>query len=89
MPFGSDSRADLKQDIIRRTAEMYRLRLHFPAYDKSGAAFGVAPTLDDLRGSVFVLADLSLERASCYYELGLAEALGKKTYVLTLRTSLR
>jgi hypothetical protein len=30
----------------------------------------------ELAGAMFVLADLTLERPSCYYELGLAEALG-------------
>src|SRR5215204_3006056 len=82
MPFGSDSRAGLKQEIIRDVAEIYCLRPHFPAYDKNKSAFVLAPTLEDLKECAFVLADLSLERASCYYELGVAEALGKKTYVV-------
>jgi nucleoside 2-deoxyribosyltransferase len=34
-----------------------------------------------------VLADLSLERPSCYYELGLAEALGKPVYLIAKKNT--
>ncbi len=44
--------------------------------------FNLQAALQDIKGASFVLADLSLERPSCYYELGLAEALGKPIYLV-------
>ena len=36
----------------------------------------LSSTLAELRNSDLVMADLTFERPSCYYELGLAEAVG-------------
>lgn len=82
MPFGSDSGARLKQGIIIKVAEAYDFEPRFPAYDSFTLDFDLRLALEDLEGSAFVLADLSLERPSCYYELGLAEALGKTMYLI-------
>lgn len=82
MPFGSDPQAKLKQRIVCKVGQKHQLHAHFPVYDKSVPAFSLVLTIGDLKRSAFVLADLSLQRPSCYYELGLAEAIGKKTYVI-------
>ncbi len=36
----------------------------------------------DVNESLFVFADLSYERPSCYYELGIAQALNKITFIV-------
>ena len=41
-------------------------------------------TLQDMKQCEFVLVNLSLERPSCYYELGLAEAIGKPVYLIAI-----
>lgn len=82
MPFGSDPQAKLKQRIICEVGQKHLFHAHFPVYDKSIPAFNLVLTIGDLERSAFVLADLSLQRPSCYYELGIAETIGKKTYVI-------
>lgn len=84
-PFGSDSQAGYKQGTIQEVAEEFDLEAHFPSYNKETPAFKLDTTIKDLQGSEFVLVDLSLERPSCYYELGIAEALGKKIYLIAKR----
>jgi hypothetical protein len=46
------------------------------------AEFSIDATLRDLKVAEFVLADLSMERPSCYFELGLAEATGTAVFVI-------
>lgn len=36
----------------------------------------------EIEGATLVIADLSLQRPSCYYELGLAQALGRTTLLV-------
>jgi hypothetical protein len=82
MPIGSDRAFPIKQEIIRQIAKTYNLEAHFPNYSSSKPVFAIRQTMEDLRGSLFVIADLSLERPSCYYELGIAESLGKKVFII-------
>lgn len=80
MPINSDPQAMQKQHLLSTLALRFQLQLYLPLYKKDDAAFNLTKTLAMMRGASFVFADLSLARPSCYYELGLAEALGKKIY---------
>ena len=44
--------------------------------------FSVPATANKMLLAVFVLADLSLERPSCYFELGLAQAVGAHVFLI-------
>jgi hypothetical protein len=52
--------------------------VRFPNYLPQAPTFRLADLKQELVGAAFVLVDLTHERPSCYYELGLAEALGLK-----------
>lgn len=82
MPAGADPRRDKKEAIIRRAAALRGFSIHLPRYASQDPVFDLQSSLQDLRGVEFVVADLSFERPSCYYELGLAEALGKPVYLV-------
>ncbi len=82
MPVGADPRREEKEAIIRRAAAARELSVHLPSYSAQDPVFNVHSALEDLRGAEFVVADLSFERPSCYYELGLAEALGKPVFLV-------
>ncbi|MCU0286352.1 MAG: nucleoside 2-deoxyribosyltransferase [Acidobacteria bacterium] len=38
--------------------------------------------ISEVSGTAFVFADVSFERPSCYYELGIARALQKPTFIV-------
>ena len=82
MPLKSDSLAEQKKQIIAAEAQKRGLAPHFPSYNKDAPAFDLNSMIVDLGEAEFVLVDLSLERPSCYYEVGVAEALGKEVYLL-------
>lgn len=82
MPFGSDSNASAKIATIRTLAGKIGLEVHVPAYDIVAPAFDIVSALEEIRLALFMLADLTGERPSCYYELGLAEALGKPVQII-------
>lgn len=82
MPIGSDPQAPAKVAVIRDVARSMDLEVHIPTYDLAAPQFDLHTTLQDLRGALLVLADLSSARPSCYYELGLAEAVGTPVQVI-------
>lgn len=82
MPVGSNPNKEENQRVISDVAGEYEISPHFPRYATEDPVFNLQSTLQGLRRCDFVLADLSLERPSCYYELGLAEALGKPVYLI-------
>jgi nucleoside 2-deoxyribosyltransferase len=82
MPVGSNPNKEENQKIISDVAGDHGMSPHFPRYATEYPVFNLQSTLQDLRQCEFVLADLSFERPSCYYELGLAEALGKPVYLI-------
>ncbi|GJM17487.1 MAG: hypothetical protein DHS20C13_28140 [Thermodesulfobacteriota bacterium] len=84
MPIGSNPHKEERQKVILDVAGECRISPHFPRYTTEDPVFNLQSTLQDLRRSEFVFADLSLERPSCYYELGLAEALGKPVYLVAV-----
>lgn len=82
MPVGADKLFADKKSIIHEMARQENLTPYFP-FDRTGnISFDINSTLSVLRDSEFVLADLSMERPSCYFELGLAQATGKDVYLI-------
>lgn len=82
MPVGSDINFEVKRSIIKKVAIGQDVDPHFP-YDRANyERFDLERTLSILRDAEFVLADLSFERPSSYFEVGLAQALGKEVYLM-------
>jgi hypothetical protein len=73
-PVGSDPDYASKRQILAEVGARSTIVFFLPLENHS--SFSVAQALADLRISQLVIADLSLERPSCYFELGLAQASG-------------
>jgi len=73
-PVGSDERFPEKKRILEELAREAGLEPFFPLDRHS--VFAKNTAADDIRGAEILVADLSFARPSCYYELGLADALG-------------
>lgn len=71
-PVGSDPDYESKRSVLARVAERYGVEFFFPLERRQ--TFLVARAMEDIRACRLVIADLSLERPSCYFELGLAQA---------------
>ena len=72
-PVGADPDFPAKKEILESVGSKYALIPFFPLQQRS--RFSVAAAKSDLSQAEFVLADLSRERPSCYFELGLAQAM--------------
>jgi hypothetical protein len=73
-PVAADPDFLTKRAILAATARSLGVEPLFPLDRDPGVALERAS--EDIRRANFVLADLSFERPSCYFELGLAEATG-------------
>lgn len=73
-PVAADPDFEAKRAIVASIARSLDVEPLFPLDRDPGVALERAS--EDIRKARFVLADLSLERPSCYFELGLAEATG-------------
>ena len=79
-PVAADADFASKRAIINAVAESLRVQPLFPLDRNPGVALERAR--EDIRKAKFVLADLTYERPSCYFELGLAEATGVEVGIL-------
>lgn len=79
MPVASDPEYHSKRSVIDGVASDFGLATLFPL--DTGSEFSLDVTITELRESDYIIADLSNERPSCYYELGLAQALHKPVFV--------
>lgn len=73
-PVGSDPQYLDKRKVLAETASEQGVEFFFPL-DRH-TAFSVEAAMKDLRKSWIVIADLSFERPSCYFEVGLAQGVG-------------
>jgi hypothetical protein len=80
MPVSMDPQFEIKVGVIRRLSEECKdVEVHVPVVGACRQNFDLPRYLRRLGRSRLVIADLSYERPSCYYELGLADAIGTRT----------
>jgi hypothetical protein len=72
-PVGSDPQYHQKREILSEISKETRREFFFPLERRQG--FSIDQARSDLRNASLLIADLSLERPSCYFELGMAQAL--------------
>jgi nucleoside 2-deoxyribosyltransferase len=82
MPVGADPQFADKKSILLRAAKKHGMSVHFPFETSNESTFDIDKTLSVLTDADFVIADLSKERPSCYFELGLAQAQRKDVYLI-------
>jgi hypothetical protein len=83
MPVGSDPDAGPRRERIIATADALGLDTYFPLDHRThGEDFDPATLRVEMQRAAVALADLSLERPSCYYELGVALGIGLPTVVV-------
>lgn len=87
MPVGVDIDAPEKKRIIENISGKINVHPHFPEYRIENINRKVNASIKEIKGALFVLADLSMERPSCYYELGVAEALKKEVFLIAKEDS--
>jgi hypothetical protein len=85
MPVSLDKNFSRKKELLEQIAQQAGLIPCLPIDKRVYPSFQLGTTLTVLRDSEFVLADLSFERPSCYYELGLTQALGKTVFLMAER----
>lgn len=86
MPVGSDPAYERRRAAIERVTAGLGLATLLPA-DRLHAdvPFDLDHARRDLRRARVVVADLTLERPSCYYEVGLAQALSRRVVLIAER----
>lgn len=79
-PVGADDKFQQKRRVLEELGARHKIAPFFPL--EQHTSFSVSVVKEDIRRAHFVLADLTKERPSCYFELGLAEALSPETIVI-------
>jgi nucleoside 2-deoxyribosyltransferase len=82
MPIGSDPFVPAKKMAIAKGVKQAGLEARFPDYLPDKPTFHLPDLIAEIRDADSIIADLSHERPSCYYELGIAEAIGKKVHLI-------
>jgi nucleoside 2-deoxyribosyltransferase len=90
MPVGSDRAFESKRAVLQASGHRQGWMMHFPMSttvqtDESGTReehFELTEVITTMKKASLVIADLSLERPSCYYEPGVAQTLGRPTLLL-------
>jgi hypothetical protein len=82
MPVASDPGWQKRRAAIEKAASRHTADVRFPNYLPQAPTFRLSDLKQELLGATFVLVDLTHERPSCYYELGLAEALGVRVQLV-------
>jgi hypothetical protein len=77
MPVRSDRLFEEKRRVVEEVSNLTRWRIVLPDYDAAKPVSDINRMIASFSEASLVIADLSSERPSCYYELGVAEALKK------------
>ncbi len=84
MPSAEFPQSEEKKEVIKSCAIEHNWTVQLPEYDRVNPSFDLASTMEAISKSDLVLVDLSNERPSCYFELGLAESLGANVVALAI-----
>jgi hypothetical protein len=84
-PVRNDSRSGEKRKVVSEECALQDWAAEFPDYDPQIADFSLDDMLDAFRAAALILADLSFERPSCYFELGCAETLRRPVALVAER----
>jgi hypothetical protein len=79
-PVGADANFLVKRSALEDVSAECGLTPFFPLDHHH--EFSIETVSRDIKLAAFVLADLSLERPSCYFELGMAEVLGARVLLI-------
>ena len=79
-PVGADPRFNQKRRILTELGTAFEMAPFFPPIGGSPVLPNEA--VRDMKAAEFVMADLSHERPSCYYEVGLAESAGVEVIII-------
>lgn len=82
-PGQCDPLSDSKRQIVLQTSSINGFDVVFPHHAETTPRL-----LSQLRACDLIIADLSLERPSVYFELGLASALGIRTILVASKGTL-
>jgi nucleoside 2-deoxyribosyltransferase len=83
MPVGSDPEAESRRASIVAAARVWGLSTWFPLdHRRHGDEVDPSTIRAEMQRATVALADLSLERPSCYFELGVAVGAGLPTIVV-------
>ena len=82
LPIGFDPLFPARRAAIEQGVSRSGLKPRFPDYARDKPEFDLAELKLSLQMAERVVADLSHERPSCYYELGVAEAMGKRVVLI-------
>lgn len=85
MPVGSDPAYLKKRAAIEVGTSTAGYTAYFPLDESPIEAFELVKTREHLTTANAVIVDLTMERPSCYYELGLAQALNSQVFVFAER----
>lgn len=80
MPHFSDAEFNAKKALLLGISSAYNCEMLIGS--NSGREDDVNATLEKLHSADIVLADLTLERPSCYFELGYAQAIKKPVFLI-------
>lgn len=78
----SDSNFSIKQQIVQEICKQYKFKMIAGKIPDFNIALSINETFEILEEVDCVISDLTFERPSCYYELGVAHALKKNTLIL-------
>lgn len=80
LPVDSDPEYAMKREILDKITVEMAIAVHYPLERVDfGSEFNLSAALAQMESAELVIVDLALERPSCYYELGLAQACGRPT----------
>jgi hypothetical protein len=86
-PYGSDPFFDTKRHIILEAASSKSLSIVFGPHRRPLDEDDCQITVQLIRSADAIIADLSYERPSCYFEVGFAQALAKPIHLIALNNT--
>jgi hypothetical protein len=86
-PYGSDPAFDAKHHIVAEAASSRSLSAVFGTHRRPLDEDDCQITVQLIRSADAIIADLSFERPSCYFEVGFAQALAKPVQLIALNNT--